>query len=328
VTSGVALPVRVLGTAAVFPGPPLTTDEITREVAVPHTPRAIEARTGIHTRHWAEPGTLAAPLAAEALRRALAAAGMTPEALTRVVYVSSMGGDLLSPATGNKVIHELGLDRRCETFDINNGCLGFLSALDVAARSIATGMDAVGIVNAELGSRVIRKEDHRPWLICGDAVVASIVGPARPSEGIVASHAINDPTFASDAYADHPLITDRREYLHFRPPNRERALAAERLLDRTLEPVLARAQVRLHEIEWVLLHQPTGVWLDAAIQRLALDPSRVVRVVDAIGSVASACIPAALDRLLRTLPVRAGHRLLMAGVGGGPAAGAVLYRVG
>ena len=64
------------------------------------------------------------------------------------------------------------------------------------------------------------------------------------------------------------------------------------------------------------------------MKRLDLDPSRVVRVVDAIGSVASACIPAVLDRLLRTRPVRAGDRVLMAGVGGGPSAGAVLYRVG
>jgi 3-oxoacyl-(acyl-carrier-protein) synthase III len=328
VTGDVALAARILGTAAVFPGPPLTTAQIAREVAVRYTPGELEARTGIHTRHWAEAGALAAPLAAEALRQALAVAGMPPQALARVVYVCSLAGDLIYPATGNKVIHELGLDRRCATFDINNACLGFLSALDVAARSIATGMGAVGIVSAELGSRAIRREDHRPFLICGDAVVATIVGPARPGEGILASHAINDPTFESDAYADHPLVTDQREYLQFRPPSPERALAAERLLDRTLEPVLERARVRLHEVEWVLLHQPTGIWLDAAMKRLGLDPSRVVRVVDAIGSVASACIPAALDRLLRTQPVRAGDRVLMAGVGGGPSAGAVLYRVG
>jgi 3-oxoacyl-[acyl-carrier-protein] synthase III len=61
---------------------------------------------------------------------------------------------------------------------------------------------------------------------------------------------------------------------------------------------------------------------------LGLDPARIVRVVEEIGSVGSASVPVSLDRLLRTRPVRPGDRILMVGVGAGVAHGAILYRVG
>jgi 3-oxoacyl-[acyl-carrier-protein] synthase III len=80
--------------------------------------------------------------------------------------------------------------------------------------------------------------------------------------------------------------------------------------------------------EWVLPHPPNGAMLDRILDAFCLDPARVVRVVDEVGSVGAASIPVSLDRLLRTRPVRPGDRILMAGIGAGIARGAVLYRVG
>jgi 3-oxoacyl-(acyl-carrier-protein) synthase III len=323
-----ALPVRILGTASVVPGPPRTTAEIVQHLDKPGDAAKWEQRTGIKTRHWVEPRALATPLAAEAIRRALERAGMEPTDLRRILYVCSNGGDALFPATAHGVAGELGLAGSCDAFDIANACMGFLTALDVAARSVVTGLGPVAIVSAELNSRGIRPSDHRPYLVFGDAVAAAIVGEGEPGEGILASFLGNDASLPDDVYADTPLLTGKREYAQFKGTNAQILEIAMRTLVAGLNGLLERADVALKDVEWVLPHQGNGAMLDAMMAGLGLDPAKVIRVVDEVGAVTSACIPVSLDRLLRTRPVRPGDRILMAGLGGGLSYGATLYRVG
>lgn len=68
--------------------------------------------------------------------------------------------------------------------------------------------------------------------------------------------------------------------------------------------------------------------LAAIVRELQLDPARVVRLVDEVGSVGAASIATSLDRLLRERPARPGDRVLMVGVGAGIAYGAALLRLG
>jgi 3-oxoacyl-[acyl-carrier-protein] synthase III len=325
--SDVALAARVLGTATVLPGAARSTSEIARDVAPPDG-TSWEGRTGIRSRHWAAPGARMAPLAADALRRALDAAGVPVGALKRVVFVSSMPGDRTFPATGNLVVSALGLNGRCDTFDVNASCLGFLVGLDVAARSVATGLGPVGIVNIELGSRVIRPGEPRLYMRFGDAAVATIVGEARAGEGIVASYHANHSLDQDEIYALNPQRTRKPETFEVRPGHAERRGAALAALVDAIGRVLARARVTLDRIDWFLLQQSSGRRLDRIVALLCVDPARVIRVVDELGSVGSACLPAALDRLLRTRAPRPGAHILFAGTGGGGAAGATLYRVG
>jgi 3-oxoacyl-(acyl-carrier-protein) synthase III len=326
--SDVALAARILGTASLLPGPSRTTAEIAATLPPRGDAGEWEKRTGIKTRHWAEPGTKAAPLATEALGRALEAAGLAATALARIVFVTSTAKDLIVPATANQVAAGLGLKGSCDAFDLNNACMGFLSGLDVAARSVVTGLGPVGVVSVELCSRGIRPEDHRPYLVFGDAVAAAIVGPARPGEGILACAYGNDGTLPADVLVEEPSLTSKREYVQFRKNSAEIFEIAFRAMRAGVEAVLDRARVRLEDVEWVLPHQPNGAMTRLLVERLGVDPRRMVVVVDQVGSVASASIPLSLDWLLRTRPVRSGDRILMAGVGAGVSYGAVLYRVG
>jgi len=322
------LPARILGTASLLPGPPRTTAEIAAALPVHRDPAEWEKKTGIKTRHWAEPGTRVAPLAAEALRAALDVAGIPATALRRIIFVTSGSPDLTFPATANGVAAGLGLSGSCDAFDVQNACMGFLTAFDLAARSVATGLGPIGVVSGELNSRGIQLSDHRPYLVFGDAIGAAIVGAARPGEGVLAAFYGNDGTLPADVFGEEPSLTGKREHAQFRKPSAELFAIAFGALRTAIEHVLAEARVRLSEIEWVLPHQPNGVMVKLFIEQLGVDPARVMVVVDTIGSVASASIPVALDRLFRTGRVRPGDRILMAGVGGGVSYGAVLYRVG
>jgi 3-oxoacyl-(acyl-carrier-protein) synthase III len=322
------LPVRILGTSTVLPGAAKTTAEIAALLPEKRDPAEWERKTGIKTRHWAEHGARVAPFAAEALRQALDAAGLPAAALRRIIVVHSGIADVSFPALGNKVAAALGLTGSCDTFDVNNACMGFLSGFDIAARSQVTGLGPVAVVSAEMTSRGLHLDDHRPYLVFGDAFSAVIVGAARPGEGVIASAYGNDGSHPDDVFADHPSLTGKREFIQFRKTSSEIFQIAYRAMKIGVTTVLDRAGVSISDVEWVLPHQPNGAMLGLMIEAFGLDPARVVRVVDEVGNVGSASIPVSLDRLLRTRAVRPGDRILMAGVGAGISHGAVLYRVG
>ncbi|ABF86195.1 hypothetical protein MXAN_7242 [Myxococcus xanthus DK 1622] len=320
------IPVRILGTASVLPGPAVTTAELCARVG--RNAAEVARKTGILTRHFAPPGTKAADVAAQALRGALDAAGLEARALRRILCVTSMGGDVTTPATANRVAAALGLSGSCDAMDLSNACMGFLSAFDLAARSVATGLGPVGIVSVELLSRTTTPEEPRPYLVLGDAAAAAVMGAGRSGEGVLGVALGNDGTLPTDVVLENPTATGKLERMRFLTPSQEMTRVALDALVRAARAALDEAGVTLHDVEWVLTHQPNGSMLEAILQALEVSPERSVRVVDTVGSVGSASLGTSLDRLLRTRPVKPGHRILLVGVGAGVAHGAVLYQVG
>jgi 3-oxoacyl-(acyl-carrier-protein) synthase III len=319
------IPVRILGTAAVFPGRLVTTAEVAARAVPPLDPAVIEAKTGIKTRWFAEPGTMLSDLAARALRAAAEAAGIDVRDLRRVILTTTVGGDVIGPATVNATIHALGLDGRCDGFDLLNACTGFLSALDVGARSVATGIHPVGIVSAELSSRIIRPEEHRGWVLFGDAAAAAVLGPGRPGEGLAGMYLGNEGRLSRTVYVEHPLISREMEWVKMDLRARDVVELIVPALQKSAAAVLGGESIA--SVDWVLPHQPNGLMLDTLVGALGIPREKIVPVVADIGSVISASIPASLDRLLRTRPVRPGDRILMIAVGSGVSYGAALYRV-
>lgn len=321
------IPVRILGTATHFPGRLVTTAEIAETAVPPLDPAVLEAKTGIRTRWLAGPEVRVAEMAAQALRGAAEAAGIDVRDLKRVILSTSTGGDLVSPATANATIHALGLDGRCDAFDINNACMGWLTGFDLAARSVATGLHPVGVVAAEPMSRGLRPDHPRPWAVFGDAAAAAILGPGRPGEGILGVKLGNDGSVPRTVYAEHPLVTREMEWIRMTIPRREMGPMVVRLLREGAQAVLDQCGETMDSVDWVLPHQPNAVMLETIVEALGIAREKVVPVVQEIGSVVSAAIPASLDHLLRTRPVKAGDRILLIGVGSGLSYGAALYRV-
>jgi len=320
------IPARILGTAVVLPGRPIPNEEVAR--AVPRIdPAWIASRTGIHTRHWAEPGASVGALAAEALRGALADAGLAAEDLRRVIFVTSTGGEHLIPTMASDVIDALGLHGSCDGLDLNNTCVGFLTALDLSARHAATGLAPVGVVVAEPFSRAITPADPRPFVIFGDAYAAAVIGPGRPGEGLLGASFGSDRALGSVAWMPRTGASGPPELITFQASNREMGELAVATLVRTARDVLERAGTSIHDVDWVLPHQPNGHMLQRIVEALEVPADRVVPVVGEIGSVGAASVAVSLDRLRRTREVRPGARILMLSVGAGVAYGALLYQV-
>jgi len=321
------LPVRIAGSASLGPGRAVGTAELVERLATSRDAAEIERRSGIASRYFAEAGASYADLGATVLRLALGEAGLRPEALSRIVFVSSLGGDLLFPATANLVAAALGLAGTCDCFDLNNACMGFLTAFYLAARGIATGGGPVGIVVVELGSRFITPADPRPYLVFADAAAAVVVEHTWGTGGMLGSWLRNDGVAFGNVRLAHPGLTGQPESIHFTAPSARMSEEAVEAVTRASAAVLEAAGLRLDDVRWILPHQPNGALLDAITAALGVAPDRVVRVVQEFGSVGAASIPVSLDRLRHTAPVRPGDRVLMVGVGAGISSGAVLLEL-
>ncbi|MCC6552235.1 MAG: 3-oxoacyl-ACP synthase III family protein [Polyangiaceae bacterium] len=321
------IPARILGTGGALAGEPRATAELAARALPGKDPAAIERRIGIRSRRWAPPGTTAAALGAAALSEALAAAGLDARDLRRVIFVSSTGGDALIPATANAVLEALGVDGTCDAFDVNNACTGFLTAFDLAARSVATGLGPAAVVAAEIFSRHLPPDRPRPFLVLGDAAAAAILGPGRPGEGVVATSLRNTAALRGRVVMEHPGLTGAPAWLDFRASYEEIGESALDALRSSCAEIAALTGVSPGEAEWFVPHQPNGAMLDQIVAALGVSPGRVASVVGEIGSVGAASIPFSLDRLLRSRDMRPGDRILMAAVGAGTGQGAILYRV-
>jgi 3-oxoacyl-[acyl-carrier-protein] synthase-3 len=322
------IPVRVLGTGSFLPGRVVTTAEVCSRAYPDRDPADLVARTGIETRYWADPDTTHAELAAAALSRALAAAGMEARDLVRLVQLNCTGGDTMLPATANAVADALGLRGSCDCIDLNNACTGFLSAFDIGARSVATGLYPIGVVVSELWSKHLDPSDPRSYVVFGDAGAAVILGPGRAGEGLRSSWLRNDGTLRSSVTLAHSGLTRAREIVRFGVSNQQITNEATAAIRESAHTALKLAGVTMNDIDWVLPHQPNGRMLDLLAQDLEIPAHKMLRVVDEIGSVGAASIAVSLDRLWRNHTLRPGALVLMVAVGSGISYGAMVYQVG
>ena len=320
--------VSILGTATVTSGRRRTTEEV-GACAMPHRePEVLRRLTGIDTRYWIEGETSAVELGARAIRGALERAGQPVEFLRRVVFVSSTGGDWLMPANANWIIAELGLDGRCDGFDLNNACTGFLNGFEIAAQQLHAGGGPVAVVVVETLSRFCKAEKPRPYMVFGDAAVATVFGPARGDEGVLATHFGNIGAHRLNVHLEHPERAGALTWIEFASDRHKLLDLAFQALGGSADKVLESAGLKLTDIEHVVPHQPNGAMLEAIIDRLGRRADQVTPIVADLGSIGAASLPGSLDRLYRTRPPKRGDRILLTAVGAGMSYGAVLHQVG
>ncbi|MBM4398269.1 MAG: ketoacyl-ACP synthase III [Deltaproteobacteria bacterium] len=325
---GIVLPVAILGTGSVRPGRPHTTEEVLAAVGEAGDPSRLREKMGIDTRYWMEEGDSPSVYAAQAVRQALDMAGLAPTDLKRLIFVTSGGGEFLTPATANAVVDHLGLNNRCDGFDVNNACMGFLTAFDLAARCVATGLGPVAVAVVETMSWFIKPEDPRPYLVLGDAVAAAVFGEAPPGGGgVLASVGLNDGSQRQWVGMLHPSRTGKPELMRFGRTHSDISAVALDAMKTGAALALEKAGLGVKDIDWFLPHQPNGSILDRVVRHLGIGEDRYCRVVDRIGSVVATAIPMSLDVLMRSGRVRPGQTMLMFSVGGGMAYGAIVYRV-
>ena len=314
---------RITGTGRYLPERVLTNEALAARVDT--SDEWIRTRTGIHQRHIAADHEKTSDLALAASRKALDTAGLAASKLDLII-VATTTPDHIFPSTACALQAKLGAHGG-PAFDVQAVCSGFVYALALADRMIASGMARNAlVVGAEVYSRILDWSDRGTCVLFGDGAGAVVLEPSM-QPGMLSSHLHADGRYAEILCVPgqvHGGQVTGRPFVHMDGPGVFKF--AVRVLADVAEEALHANRMSAHDVDWMIPHQANVRIMDATAKKLGLPHERVVSTVDQHANTSAASIPLALDVAVRDGRVRAGHNLLLLGVGGGFTWGSVLLR--
>lgn len=317
----------VLGTGSALPEAVLTNEDLARRLET--SDAWIRERTGICERHIAAPGETTTDLAVAAGARALAAAGLGPDAIDLVVLATATP-ERTFPATATAVQARLEI-RQGAAFDVGAVCSGFVYALTVADTMLRCGHGRHAlVVGAETFSRILDWEDRATAVLFGDGAGAVVLGPGEGA-GSVADRGILGARLAADGRHGDLLYVDggpgsTATVGHLRMAGREVFRHAVTNLADVTEGLLADLGLTAGDVGWIVPHQANLRIIEATARRIGVPMERVVVTVDRHANTSAASVPLALDAAVRDGRIRPGDLLLLEAMGGGFTWGAVALR--
>ena len=314
----------LVGTGSALPARRVDNAELAAQVET--SDEWIVERTGIRSRYIADDTETTATLAAEAARKALDDAGLTPADVGLIVLATATP-DQTFPSSATKVQHLLGIGDAI-AFDVHAVCTGFLYALTVADSMLRGGNAKCALViGSETFSRILDWEDRTTCVLFGDGAGA-VVLRAEESEtrGILATRLHADGQYGDLLYVDGgPSTTGTVGKLRMK--GREVFRHAVVNLAAVLGEVLEAAGLVPADVDWVVPHQANARIIDATARKLGLDPARVVVTVDQHANTSAASVPLALDVAIKDGRIKQGDTVVLEAMGGGFTWGAAVLIV-
>lgn len=317
---------RIAGTGRYLPERVLSNHELEKMVGT--TDEWIRERTGIERRHIAAPGQTTTDLAEQAARRAMEAAGISAADIDFLV-VGTTTPDVLFPNVGCLVQDRLGI-HGCPAFSVEAACTGFIYALSIADRFVASGQAKCALViGAETLSRITDWNDRSTCVLFGDGAGAVVLQPAE-EPGIVSCRLGADGRYKDLLY--FPYGPSRRpesmyaEDAFIRMKGNEVFKVAVKTLEGLVVDTLQENNLHSDAIDWLIPHQANLRVIQATAKRLGMPMERVVVTLPDHGNTSAASVPIALDVAVRDGRIQRGDLLLLEALGGGFTWGASLVR--
>jgi acetoacetyl-CoA synthase len=319
--------IGILGTGAYVPDRVVSNDEVSAPAGVDDA--WIIRKTGIRERRWAAPYQATSDLATAAGRAALASAGITADQLTAIVVATSTP-DRPQPPTAAYVQHNLGAVGAA-AFDVNAVCSGEVFALSAVEGVLGRRGGHALVIGADLYSRILNPVDRRTVVLFGDGAGAMVLGSNGRGARIqhTALHTFGDltdliqvPAGGSRLPIDQAALDAGLQY--FAMDGRGVRRFVQEQLPQLAKQFLHEAGVVPDDIRHFVPHQANAVLLGTVFADLGLARASLHLTLTRYGNTGAASIPITLDSAARAGAFRPGDLILLAGFGGGMAAGLAL----
>lgn len=326
-------PVKVAGLGTYVPPRTLTNEDL--EKLVETSSDWIVQRTGIKERHIAEKGVGTSDISEPAARAAMAMAGITADQLGFIV-VGTTTPDTIFPSTACMLQAKLGA-HNAWGFDLGAACSGFVYSLSTAYTMVATGAcDHALAVGADVMSSIIDYTDRTTCILFGDGAGAVVVSVAEPGEPHIIDFcneidgaggpSLCMPAGGSKMPASHETVDKR---LHFVKQDGSAVFKfAVRKTEEISRRLLERNGLSGRDLDLFVSHQANRRIIDAAAERLEMEPSKVVINLERFGNTTAGTIPLALGDAKADGRLKKGDLVLLTSVGAGFTVGSMLLRWG
>ena len=326
-------PTTIASLATYVPPRVLTNADL--EKLVETTDEWILKRTGIRERHIVDPGVATSDLGSVAAIKAIENAGLAPSDIG-VIIVGTVTPDMMFPSTACLIQHKIGADRAWG-FDLSAACSAFTYSLTTASQFVASGAhDHALVIGADVMSSIIDYKDRATCVLFGDGAGAVVVSASRPGQGSILDfeHEIDGsggaalcmPAGGSRKPSSHQTVDERLHYV--KQDGQAVFKFAVRKTEEITSRILERNGLTAADIDLFVSHQANRRIILSATEKLGIDPSKVIINIERFGNTTAATIPLALNDGVSSGRLKKGDLVLLASVGAGFTAGAVLLRWG
>lgn len=321
-----------------LPSKILTNDELQKVTG--WTAEKIQSKTGISVRHIADPDECSSDLGVKAAQALFENNNIDPQYIDVLIFCTQTP-DYCLPTTACIVQDQLGLPNSCASFDINLGCSGYIYGLSIASAYIRSSMaNNVLLITAETYSKVIHPLDKSVRTIFGDAGSATIISSDKGIAQII------DFDLGTDGSGYKSLIVPTSGFRI--PKSPETAIERKdesnnvRSLDnlymnganifsftidivpKTIQKILNKANLKLNDIDWFIMHQANLFMLEHLIQKLDIPRDKAPICLENYGNTVSSSIPIVLKDYQEKESFGNGDKILLVGFGVGYSWGSAL----
>lgn len=296
-----------------------------------------EAQFGIAARGVAGPDETTSMMGAEAARRALAMTGWEPGEFDVLIGAC---GVMEQPIPGTSVLiqHALGFGRSgIWSFDINQTCLSFMTALDVVAMGFETGrFRRALIVSSDIPSCGLDWGNPAAAAIFGDGAAAVCLeigedpnGAGLLSRGFETYGEGKDLATVRSGGTRIRLgdgVTAFSEGSRFRMDASSIFKAVSRKLPALVDRVLDEAGLNRETVDVIVGHQASGPALEHAQRLMGGDPGRLINIFATRGNQVAASLPTVLVEAQATGRLGPGRTVLLLGTAAGVSLAAMVLR--
>jgi len=323
-------PVKMASIAQYVPEQVITNQDLVNR-GLNTTEKTIERALGAVERRVAQSYESNAHMMAMVAKKILKDTSLDVSQLDRIIC-SSDPQDTVVPNTA--VVVQRLLDARCPAFDVQMSCVGWLCAVELASRCIATGEKRILVLSSStIGSRLFFYNSmHRA--IFGDGA-GGILLEADPnasqilSLGLWSDGSYNDKIYAPYSWSNIPdSIPKEYKNSFFMSPAQEDFFAT---MDFNLLPFCEQlwndAGVSKSDIDCFILHQPSMPLFEHSIKSLDVPRSKTLDYYSKYGNLVSAEIPVYIDEAIRSGRIKQGDTIFALTYGAGFTMGGAVIRL-
>lgn len=242
------------------------------------------------------------------------------------------------PSTATLVQERLGLGvSGIPCFDVNQTCLSFVTALDIAAMGIASGRWRRALVFAsDIASVGLDPDNPKTRSIFGDGAAAlAIEASDNPAAGLAGTasvtHGAHNKLAQLRAGGTKLRVTEGHDALvagsYFEMDAFGIFKAAAKALPGVIEQALAQAAISRDQIDCVICHQASAPGVEHVKRLFEPASDRVIDIFANTGNQIAASIPTVLAHALDTGAARPGSTIMLLGTAAGISATAMVIRL-
>jgi 3-oxoacyl-[acyl-carrier-protein] synthase-3 len=200
-----------------------------------------------------------------------------------------------------------------------------------AAYVLSGASDLALIIGGDCNSRIMNPADIKTYPLFGDGAGALLLTRGRPDQGIL-SYSLGADGSGGDLLA-RPVCGSRcpptaenldQQYMYM--DGRAVFRWATNILTDTIKDVLTASNLHPEDIDLYIPHQANIRIINAAIDVLHIDRSKVFNNLDRYGNTSAGSIPLALDEAIQEGRLKDGQLLCLSGFGAGLAWGTAVLR--